>query len=79
MKDFNEFKARFESDAEFREQFKGINDDNQIISLAKANGYDLEKFGDDTLDEVSGGRKYFKNNINPEIIEDIRILRNMFF
>ena len=78
MKDFNEFKARFESDAEFREQFKGINDDNQIISLAKANGYDLEKFGDDTLDEVSGGIKY-RNNINPEIIEDIRILRNMFF
>ena len=79
MKDFNEFKARFESDAEFREQFKGINDDNQIISLAKANGYDLEKFGDDTLDEVSGGRKYGRNNVNPEIIEDLRILRNMFF
>ena len=78
MKDFNEFKARFESDAEFREQFKGINDDNQIISLAKANGYDLEKFGDDTLDEVSGGIKY-RNNINPEIIEDIRILINRFF
>ena len=44
MKDFNEFKARFESDAEFREQLK-----------------------------------YFKNDINPEIMEDIRILRNMFF
>ena len=79
MKDFNEFKARIESDAEFREKFKGINDDNQIISLAKANGYDLEKFGDDTLDEVSRGRKYVKNNINPEIIEDLRIMRNMFF
>lgn len=59
MKNFAEFKARFESDAAFRAKFAGVKDENQLIDVAKAEGYDLsganELLSDEQLDNVAGG------------------------
>lgn len=52
-----EFKARLESDAAFREKFKGVKNENQLIDMAEAEGYDLTRLCDDDLDNVAGGKK----------------------
>ena len=55
MAGLKEFKTRIESDAEFAAKFKGAQTDEQLIALAKAEGYDLEQLSDDELDHVAGG------------------------
>ena len=52
-----EFKARLESDAAFREKFKRIKTENEVIALAEVEGYDLTRLCDDELDNVAGGTK----------------------
>ena len=55
MKGFKEFKERFMSDAEFAKKFKGAQTDEQVIALAKSEGYNLEQLSDAELDNVAGG------------------------
>lgn len=55
MKGFKEFKERFMSDVAFATKFKGAQTDEQIIALAKAEGYNLEQLSEDELDNVAGG------------------------
>lgn len=44
MAGMKEFLERMDSDAKFALKFSGIRDDNKIIELAKAEGYDLREF-----------------------------------
>ena len=55
MKGFKEFKERFMSDVAFATKFKGAQTDEQIIALAKAEGYNLEHLSEEELDNVAGG------------------------
>ena len=43
------------SDAAFATKFKGAQTDEQIIALAKAEGYNLEQLSEEELDNVAGG------------------------
>ena len=44
MKSAKEFKERIKTDPEFKDKFKGIQDVNEAIRIAKENGYDLKNF-----------------------------------
>jgi len=55
MKSFTEFKTRIESDKAFAAKFVGVENESQIIALAKAEGYDLEQLSENELEAVSGG------------------------
>ena len=57
MKNFSEFKARIENDAAFKAKFANLKTEDEIFSLAKAEGYNLEMLSDKDLDEVAGGGK----------------------
>ncbi len=48
-------KERFMSDAAFATKFKDVQTDEQIIALAKAEGYNLEQLSEEELDNVAGG------------------------
>ena len=78
MKNFTEFKSKFESDAAFREKFKGVKDKTELLTLAKANGYDLEKLASDELDDVSGGRLSQRKGMTDEEFVDWHFWRSMF-
>ncbi len=45
MKGLAEFKTRIRSDKAFAAKFVGIENESQIIALAKAEGYDLDTVG----------------------------------
>ena len=53
MKGIKEFKERIESDEAFCTKFADVTDENQIFTLAKAEGYDLELLSDEELDNVA--------------------------
>ena len=55
MKNFKEFKTRIESDTVFAIKFKDAETDEQIIALAKAEGYDLEQLDEEDLEAIAGG------------------------
>ncbi|MBR5914167.1 MAG: Nif11-like leader peptide family natural product precursor [Selenomonadaceae bacterium] len=55
MKNFKEFMARMESDLAFREKFRDVKDEAQLLKLARAEGYDVEKLDEEDLDAVAGG------------------------
>lgn len=55
MAGMKEFKARIESDAAFCAKFADKTDEKQLLALAKAEGYDLEKLSDEELDMVAAG------------------------
>ena len=55
MKGLAEFKTRIRSDKAFAAKFVGIENESQIIALAKAEGYDLEQLSEYELDNVTGG------------------------
>ncbi len=73
MKSAKEFKERIKTDPEFKDKFKGIQDVNEAIRIAKENGYDLkncspqeeQELTEDMLENVAGG----KNDV--EITRDI--------
>ena len=56
MKNFKEFKVRMESDVTFREKFRDVKDEAQLLKLARAEGYDVEILDEEDLDVVAGGR-----------------------
>ena len=56
MKNFKEFKVRMESDLAFREKFRDVKDEAQLLKLARAEGYDVEILDEEDLDVVAGGR-----------------------
>ena len=58
MKGFKEFFERINSDDEFLYKFAGINDEDKIITLARAEGYDLEQIDDEDLDMIAGGNVF---------------------
>lgn len=55
MKGIKEFKERIESDEAFCAKFADMTDENQLLALAKAEGYDLEQLTDEELDMVAAG------------------------
>ena len=55
MKGFKEFKARMESDEAFREKFRDVKDEEQLLALTRAEGYDIEQISEEDLDAISGG------------------------
>ncbi|MBR4153402.1 MAG: Nif11-like leader peptide family natural product precursor [Selenomonadaceae bacterium] len=55
MKGFKEFKARMESDEAFREKFRDVKDEEQLLALTRAEGYDVEILDEEDLDVVAGG------------------------
>ena len=62
MAGMKEFRARFESDTTFAEKFANVTSGNEVLAIAKANGYDLtadnfknEILSDEELDNVAGG------------------------
>ena len=73
MTSAKEFKERIKTDPEFKDKFKGIQDVNEAIRIAKENGYDLkncspqeeQELTEDMLENVAGG----KNDV--EITRDI--------
>ena len=56
MKGFKEFKARMESDVAFREKFRDVKDEAQLLALTRAEGYDIGILDEEDLDVVAGGR-----------------------
>jgi predicted ribosomally synthesized peptide with nif11-like leader len=50
-----EFKARFESDETFRAKIADAKTEDELLKLAKAEGYNLELLSEDELDKVAGG------------------------
>ena len=55
MKNFKEFKARMESDVAFREKFRNVKDEAQLLKLASAEGYNVEILDEEDLDLIAGG------------------------
>ena len=55
MKGFKEFKARMESDEAFREKFRDVKDEEQLLALTRAEGYDVEILDEEDLEVVAGG------------------------
>ena len=55
MKGFKEFKARMESDVAFREKFRDVKDEAQLLKLSRAEGYDVEILDEEDLEVVAGG------------------------
>lgn len=73
MKGADEFKKRLATDPQFKDKFKGIQDADEAIKIAKENGYDLEncssqeeqELTEDMLENVAGGKN------DTEVIRDI--------
>lgn len=70
MKDFEEFKTRFEA-GEFDEQFKSVNSLEDVVELAKSLGYNISleeitsvELDEDKLEMVAGGKNDKKTVIN---------------
>ena len=74
MAGIKEFKARIDSDAAFREKFAGIDSEDKLISLAKAEGYDLEQLSEKELDAVAGGA----GSVLDEIREKLKRIGEVF-
>ncbi|MBR6712032.1 MAG: Nif11-like leader peptide family natural product precursor [Selenomonadaceae bacterium] len=55
MAGLKELKARIESDKAFAAKFVNVENEAQIIAIAKAEGYDLEQLSDEELDMVAAG------------------------
>ena len=55
MAGLKEFKTRIESDEAFKGKFRGAKNENELIALAKTEGYDLEQLSEEELDNVAGG------------------------
>ena len=55
MAGFKELKERMISDRDFAAKFKDVENDAQVIAIAKAEGYDLEQLDEEQLDAVAGG------------------------
>ncbi|MBR3961644.1 MAG: Nif11-like leader peptide family natural product precursor [Clostridia bacterium] len=74
MKSLAEFKTRIQGDKAFASKFVGIENESQVIALARAEGYDLEQLSDEELDNVSaagwwndlkeGIKEFFKSGIH---------------
>ena len=74
MAGMKEFKARIESDATFAKKFAGIDSEDKLISLAKAEGYDLEQLSEKELDAVAGGA----GSVLDEIREKLKRIGEVF-
>ena len=74
MAGMKEFKARIESDATFAKKFAGIEDEKQIIALARAEGYDLEQLSEKELNAVAGGA----GSVLDEIREKLKRIGEVF-
>ena len=73
MKGFKEFRSRLESDTTFASKFKDLENDSQIIALAKAEGYDLEQLDDEDLDAIAGGNFWdFIKSITKPIVNVVK-------
>lgn len=55
MKNFKEFRERFESDAAFREKCRSAENEEQLLAITKTEGYDLEQLDEEDLDAIAGG------------------------
>ena len=55
MAGMKEFRARMLSDKKFAEKFDAVENDEQVLAIAKAEGYDLEQLDEEQLDDVAGG------------------------
>jgi predicted ribosomally synthesized peptide with nif11-like leader len=71
-----EFKARLESDEAFRAKFADVKTEDELLRLAKAEGYDLENLSEEELDMVAGGGlldicNWINQNIGKPLVEFI--------
>ena len=62
-KDIKAWLGKMSSDKEFNKKFDGIEDEKEIVALAKKEGYNFteEELADVKMEAVSGGAGGFKN------------------
>ena len=77
MKSAKEFKERLEKDLEFKKKFENVKSQDEVIKIAKENGYDLtdcskqeeEQLTEDLLENVAGGKNDY-TLIEEKIVPD---------
>ncbi len=82
MKSAKEFKERIKTDPEFKDKFKGIQDVNEAIRIAKENGYDLkncspqeeQELTEDMLENVAGGKNTTKTQVKTHIPSNVVVV-----